>query len=205
MPMIVSGGSRSIGRRGYYAEGPRVEFPPDFRHHGAGGETLEVSRGRAPLAVERRDGREGRVRREPVAPLVRGVARGVPRGPAPPGPLVRAVPQGRPRPLRLRGAGYAGRAGAALEGVRPAVRSGRPGAPRRGTGGGPGRALPRARHVRAVGTRRQARAPARPERLGEVVDRRRARPRDGGLLPHARGGALSHPLGVSLGAEAQGG
>src|SRR5512138_110835 len=33
MPMMVSGGSRSIRRRGYYGGGGGVEFPPDFRHH----------------------------------------------------------------------------------------------------------------------------------------------------------------------------
>ena len=37
---------------------------------------------------------------------------------------------------------------------------------------------------------------ARPERLGEVVARLRARPRDGGVLARARGRAVPLPLGV---------
>ena len=86
--------------------------------------------------------------------------------------------------------------GPPLEALRPAVRAGGPRAARRGAGGGPGGALPRARHVRPVRPGDEAHPAPRPERLGEVVDRRRARARDGGVLARARGRALPVPLGL---------
>src|SRR5512143_2095334 len=145
MPMIVSGGSRSIRREGTTARGAGWSSRPTSVTMGGGKGDPEVCLGRAPLALDRGDGREGRLRREPIAPVVRGVPAGLPRGAPPAGALVGAIPPRRPRPLRLRGARDAGRARPALDGVRSPVRSRRRGAPRRRAGGGPGRPVPRDR------------------------------------------------------------
>ncbi len=160
--------------------------------------------GCAPMAVDGGERRQGCVRREPLDPVLRGVPGLVRGGAPPPRALGAAVPPGRPRPLRLGGARDPRRQGPPLEALRPAVRARPPSAARRRTGGGAGGALPHARHLRALWPREQAHHAPRPERLGEVVDPLRAGPRDGGVLPRARGRALPLPLGVPERAEAEG-
>ena len=225
--MIVSGGSFSIRRGGYYGEGPRVEFvrwpraSPAVRAAERAtrrslGPPLERRPNRAPL------GKDLEVARMDARRWLSSVGNGVKgafaenrsilsfeeyldafvEAPRLPRALVGAVPPRRPRPLRLRGARDARRQGPPLEALRPAVRARGARAARRRAGGGPGGALPRARHLRALGPRQQAHPAARAERLGEVVDRRRARPRDGGLLADA---ARARSTGSTGSSRASGG
>src|SRR5512138_2070525 len=79
MPMIVSGGSRSIRREGTTARGAGWSSRPTSVTMSDGqGDQEEVRLGRAPLALDRGDGRQGRLRREPIAAVVRRVPAGVP-------------------------------------------------------------------------------------------------------------------------------